>query len=762
MGFCSRCGEPVQASTRCRCGGLPRESATQALLDGKGSDRWTNSYTTRSTKGSSNARPNSSTPTTTGGMSAFGERTTPKRPASPTKLSSFIHDDGELHSVFGSVLSPQDHWSCTGCTASFKQEETIYPHPGAKHDHKLAETFFCRSCFAERFRVGDCKACKQAVLTDAPFVKHGSTVWHNPCFVCVYCDDPSTDAVIDLAGRPSCERCFDGASTRTRIIPPSPQPPQGAFAKNPVSVPPAPSKWGRPSLPSSSAGSSTPPHKPGGPWSSRTAPQVKAPSSVLGISGSTSSTSTGGGRTGVARLQFERDKSPIAPSLDELGDRLRRAGIKDSAAHRSPDKQAAAPSSSPSKAARPPLPQVPSSGPRPPSPVKASAAAWPPPSASPTKASFANVPRPALVPVQPVSPAPSPFDRPHSPLKPSSTSSPTKPSFPSSPTPSSAAVHVEDDDQCPVCALPLGYGDFVELPQTGALMHAECFRCGGCGEPLGAGKHVEAEGKCWHKACAPAPKRYRALVTSLAEPEPVAHGSSSPSPVSPRPLEPDLADDLGEPAPCHACGTALGVGRSVTVPRSGHSFHQKCFTCAACARAFGEEKGERGFVEVEGLPYHQRCAPPPASPSPRILNSPFFAADAQSLPSSRSTRLPTSPSFPRALALSPSSSSTSIAPTIFSRRERPPAGLGGLLVCAGCSVRSTDKETVVGPRNTRWHPRCLVCRECKRALDSECRVGDDGALRCEACRKTVGRRSYRDNAAVPPSPTKPLAPVRRI
>ncbi|GAA5854139.1 hypothetical protein JCM9279_002847 [Rhodotorula babjevae] len=735
MGFCSRCGEPVQASTRCRCGGMPRDSATQALLDGKGSDRWTNSYTTRSTKSTSHARTPSSTSNSSANVGAFGERAAPKRPASPTKLSSFIHDDGELHSVFGSVLSPQDHWSCAGCTASFKQEETIYPHPGAKKDHKLAEMFFCRSCFAERFRVGDCKACKQAVLTDAPFVKHGSIVWHNPCFVCVYCDDPSTDAVIDLAGRPSCERCFDGASTRTRIIPPSPQPPQGAFAKQPVSVPPAPSKWGRPSLPSSSSGSSAPPHKPG-PWSARPPPQVKpssssSSSSGLGISG-TASTDGGSRRTGVARLQFERDKSPIAPSLDELGDRLRHAGIKDSTAPRSPTKAAAAPSSlstSPSKAARPPLPQVPSGGPRPPSPVKASAAAWPPRSASPTKASYDKVPRPALVPVQPLSP--SPFDPPPS-LK--SSSSPTKSAFPASPTAPapSESFRVEADEQCPVCARPLGFGDVVELPQTGALMHAGCFRCGGCGEPLGAGKHVEAEGKCWHKACAPAPKRYRALVTSLAEPESATPDSAAQWPVPPRPLTADLAD-ADEPS-CHGCGSALGVGRSVTVPRSGHSFHQRCFTCAACSRAFGEEKGERGFVENDGLPFHQRCAPPPASPSPRILNSPFFAADAQALPSSRSTRLPSSPSFPRALPLSPSQSSSLVAPTIFSRRERPPAGLGGLVVCAGCSVRSTDKETVVGPRNTRWHARCL---------------------------KTVGRRSYRDNSAVPPSPTKPLGPLRR-
>jgi len=80
------------------------------------------------------------------------------------------------------------------------QEETIYPHPLAKSDAKLSETFFCRTCFAERFRVGDwcartfalpsleswltsvlrnSKKCKQAVLTDAPFTKHGANVWHD-------------------------------------------------------------------------------------------------------------------------------------------------------------------------------------------------------------------------------------------------------------------------------------------------------------------------------------------------------------------------------------------------------------------------------------------------------------------------------------------------------------------------------------------------------------------------------------------------------
>lgn len=61
------------------------------------------------------------------------------------------------------------------------------------------------------------------------------------------------------------------------------------------------------------------------------------------------------------------------------------------------------------------------------------------------------------------------------------------------------------------------------------------------------------------------------------------------------------------------------------------------------------------------------------------------------------------------------------------------------MICAGCSVRATEKETVLGPRGRRYHPKCLKCRECSRKLDSECRVGDDGLLRCEACRVSLPR-----------------------
>lgn len=62
-----------------------------------------------------------------------------------------------------------------------------------------------------------------------------------------------------------------------------------------------------------------------------------------------------------------------------------------------------------------------------------------------------------------------------------------------------------DKDFCPVCRQSLGNeGSFIQLPATSSygaevVLHEECFTCGKCSLKLGQGKHVEAEGKHWHK-----------------------------------------------------------------------------------------------------------------------------------------------------------------------------------------------------------------------------------------------------------------------
>lgn len=55
-------------------------------------------------------------------------------------------------------------------------------------------------------------------------------------------------------------------------------------------------------------------------------------------------------------------------------------------------------------------------------------------------------------------------------------------------------------------------------------------------------------------------------------------------------------------------------------------------------------------------------------------------------------------------------------------------------------MRATEKETVKGPMGGRYHPKCLVCGVCKKAVDSENR-GGEGGLRCVECREGESRRS---------------------
>ncbi|GAA5941318.1 hypothetical protein JCM10213_007484 [Rhodosporidiobolus nylandii] len=891
MGFCRRCGE-ITSHDRCsKCGGHSRDSTTKQLFNKPSADKWSARYLSRTSSGGSSA---SSTSRSPGATSPVDARTVlpppPQRPASPSKLhQSFLHQgedgDGELRGVFGSVLCPSDHWSCAACKREFRQEETIYPHPDGKKEEKLAEVYFCRQCFAERFRKGNCKKCKFAVLGDAPFVKHDQNLWHEACYVCSYCPDPETSPIIDFAGRLSCESCFDAEAYKTHGIAPSPHLTQSEFLKQPVNVPPAPSKWGRPSI----------------------SPLAAAAGGKVGKSSSSvwsSIRALGGGKEGLVglgvqaaapprekekegreaeqkpkawRLKLERDRSPIVSSLDELGEKLRKAGLEEAPQSQraasptkvpssslsifisSPSASASTPTSrspirpalaarttsasptkpapayaaafrstSSSSAKRSPLPLPPTSSSAAsalfPAPVAGGARRTHTPSKSiaeraalfsggggsgigssgeqkgyshgrsksvpvvalkPAPPASATATRTALAPIQPPAPSasltrplPSPVQPPSrsaSPIKtskyPSRTYSPVKAAEPPSrasspakaPLPSSAAAAVaaEDEDACAVCHRELGYGSFIELPKTGKVIHAECFVCEGCKGALGAGKHAEVEGRWWHKECAPPPERYRAILTSLRD-SPPSSPTSPTSPAAPAPLTAPLS--AAEPA-CEVCGLPLGYGASVTAPRSGKSFHRGCFTCGKCERPFGGE-GARGFVEMGGLAYHEKCAPPPAAPSPSIRSSPFFAFDSALPTTSRTTRpvsLSSSPSFPPRQA-PPSSPIAYSNPSIFARRPRPPAGLGGLLVCAGCGTRATERETVQGPRGRRFHGKCLVCGMCGRGLDSECRVTEEGKLRCEACRKTEARASYRtpSSTAIPAAAFTSTASPRRF
>ena len=379
---------------------------------------------------------------------------------------------------------------------------------------------------------------------------------------------------------PSCEACFDAEAYKTCGIQPSPHLGQSEFFK-PTAALPAPSKWGRPSVagsPSSAAATRPSIWSSHGPIRQASSPSARAPSSSPNK---------------LSRLQLERNQSPIAPSLDELGDKLRRVGLQNS-----PAPSTAAPHTPSTATPRPalsrrPLPELPRDSSRPNGPLR---------SGSPAKAAPAAT-QPSTSPVK------------TAPMTTRPSTSPVKPSA------ERLLGSIASPDSCAICAQPLDNADFVELSSSQVRMHSSCFRCGGCGKELGGGRFVEAEARWWHREvgcipnsraaltdprltslcfvqCAPAPQTYRTIIPKLQETIDDSDQAGQTPAYTP------AQTPFEEKSPtCFACGQQLGIGRSITVPRSGRSFHERCFCCAGCSKPFVSEKG---FVEQDGLPYHQQ------------------------------------------------------------------------------------------------------------------------------------------------------------
>ncbi|SCV68631.1 BQ2448_752 [Microbotryum intermedium] len=370
------------------------------------------------------------------------------------------------------------------------------------------------------------------------------------------------------------------------------------------------------------------------------------------------------------RLQNEREKSPIVASLDELGNTFRRLGLERSESPRASLKR----------------------------PEVVTQSNTLPSSASPTYDTDAgrnHIGRNATTRTAPI----------WSQVSPASKNLEQKESARTEST------------HCSICKLELGYGEFVRLQGRASVMHKACFVCGGCRKPLDQGRHVDAKGQIWHHDCAPAPNIFRTIETSLAEPQ---QGQPSRSYVPST-----QAQD-----PCRGCGFGLGLGYNITTSNGSANYHARCFKCAACSQLFGGTPSDRSFVEMGGLPYHARCAPSPSHKRTEENPSTPLRASTSRAPST----LPLALSQAKIFHTPPSTNSTEKPRSIFATRERPPENLGGLLVCAGCSVRATERETKSGPLGKRYHPRCLKCGLCSRSVDSESRIGANGELRCESCR----------------------------
>lgn len=80
-------------------------------------------------------------------------------------------------------------------------------------------------------------------------------------------------------------------------------------------------------------------------------------------------------------------------------------------------------------------------------------------------------------------------------------------------------------------------------------------------------------------------------------------------------------------------------------------------------------------------------------------------------------------------------------------------GYGGMTPCPLCQRMLTSIEGVPGPRGTRWHKACLVCRgtlpsgkPCSKSLDSGAKVDPQGRVLCRECFDSAARATRRQAA----------------
>ncbi|KAF9989755.1 hypothetical protein BGZ75_005119 [Mortierella antarctica] len=71
--------------------------------------------------------------------------------------------------------------------------------------------------------------------------------------------------------------------------------------------------------------------------------------------------------------------------------------------------------------------------------------------------------------------------------------------------------------------------------------------------------------------------------------------------------------------------------------------------------------------------------------------------------------------------------------SLFSTRTRPLPKFGGVTNCPRCQQPVGVMDQVPGPKNEKWHKKCLNCKECKKVLDSSCLTRGEGEAFCRGC-----------------------------
>ncbi|XP_045780584.1 actin-binding LIM protein 2 isoform X4 [Maniola jurtina] len=154
---------------------------------------------------------------------------------------------------------------------------------------------------------------------------------------------------------------------------------------------------------------------------------------------------------------------------------------------------------------------------------------------------------------------------------------------------------------------------------------------------------------------------------------------------------------------CAACNQYV---EGEVVSALGNTYHQKCFTCARCKRAFpsGEKVTYTGSEVV--------CASCTAAPQRHTAHTTRTRA---SPPSPASPLTPPTPHSPH----SPTT------PTDHEREQRQPDPNE----CAGCGQELSEGQALVA-LDRQWHTWCFACGECGTVLQGEY-MGRAGVPYCE-------------------------------
>ncbi|KAF9362795.1 Cysteine-rich protein 2-binding protein [Mortierella sp. NVP85] len=296
--------------------------------------------------------------------------------------------------------------------------------------------------------------------------------------------------------------------------------------------------------------------------------------------------------------------------------------------------------------------------------------------------------------------------------------------------------------------------------QNGDRYHLDCFLCHGCKQIFTESEFHIVLGRPYHPGC-----------VSMAAPTSI----------------------MGAITKCQKCHKIVA---NKSIRFSGHNYHPQCFTCKHCDKVlnstsrFYEVDGqveceqccdERDSVrlppKIVPVPRNVDHFPMPAMVVPTMDNnnrrgsvplepsgpgmidvhsdlsrsgsgssngssSPLRAPGSPSLPSPSSAinlhdsqELGGGAASPVVVMASPLVSR--VAPpaltSFFSTRSSPLPKFGGTTNCPRCHEAVGVMDQVPGPKNEKWHKKCLNCVGCKKNLDSSALTRGEGEAFCRGC-----------------------------